>query len=166
MYKFQVFIAFARQFHDCNLTDSGIVFVATRAILLLHSQCWPKTVGSVISYEIATQTTYPPFFEIHGKMQTKWLKIKYSYNVFDKNYESKRISFGFTKIYVTDTDIEKDEFYKKIIQNKIEVYYLPFMPTISILKRQDDLNGQIVSHLVLILSYVSLIGLILFFVLH
>jgi hypothetical protein len=143
-----------------------IVFLAIRAILLLYSQYWSRIDGNVISHEIATQTTYPPFYEIHGKMEAKWLKVKYTYNVSGKSYVSKRISFGFTKIYENYIEIENDYFYKKISKNDIDVYYLGVMPTISILKKQDNFKSDIGGYMVLIVSYLLLIGLMLFFALQ
>lgn len=136
---------------------SPIFYLILRMSFLLISRKWPEAKGEVIECEMATQTTYPPFYEIHGKNVVSWLKVKYKYKVDNKVYISKRISFEFgSKIYTSGDEIDSDALLKMVFSNNIVVYYFKYIPSISCLRNTFDMMNQISMYLILIVGFLVL----------
>lgn len=117
-----------------------IISLLLSSYLLFHiilgslSRKWKCTKGNLISFDVDIRTRNSKFPSISGVGKYCILDIKYTYQVNDVKYFSKRIQYGKQMYYLTPEELEKDDFFNKIKNNDFMVFYFDKFPIFSVLK--------------------------------
>lgn len=94
-----------------------LVYTLILTYLGQNSRRWTSTTAKLLEFKVVDAR----FLSV---------KLKYEYEVNDKKYIGRRISF-MNPIYESRAAIESDELCKRIKQGEFEVYYNERIPTIS-----------------------------------
>lgn len=109
-------------------------YLATKMRLGQQSIKWPTVTGEVTHFKIEKRERSSKFPSMIGNDFICLPNIKYRYVVNDKEYHSKRIKFNPDMYYqVVSASDQEPALPFKINQNRVDVYYMPSNPAVSVL---------------------------------